>query len=143
MIQITEETILQMSEHAIRTFPNECCGFFFGSANEDGKLIDQSFAVKNSKQGDQRKRFEIAPEDYFQGEAYSEQNNTLFAGIYHSHPGHPAIPSEYDRKQAVPFFSYIILSVNEHEIADIKSWKLNRDGNFEAEKVKILETKKI
>ena len=141
MIQITEDTIRRMNVHAVKTFPNECCGFFFGSATENGKLIDHSFEVNNSKEGDQRRRFEIAPEDYMQGEAYSEQNNILFAGIYHSHPGHPAVPSEHDRKQAVPFFSYIILSVTDTEVIDITSWMLNDQGNFKEEEINILKTK--
>lgn len=143
MIQITQQVIQQMKEHAIKTFPNECCGFLFGSLSEKSKIIDDAIEVKNSKQGDQRRRFEISPEDYMQGELYSEQHQTVFAGIYHSHPNHPAIPSEHDRNQAVPFFSYVILSVNENQVVDIKSWKLDRTGNFKQEKIQVLEIKKV
>jgi proteasome lid subunit RPN8/RPN11 len=28
-------------------------------------------------------------------------------GYYHSHPDHPAIPSEFDREHALPFYAYI------------------------------------
>jgi proteasome lid subunit RPN8/RPN11 len=132
-----------MSEHARKTFPNECCGLFFGSSSDDDKHVESSFEVTNSKKGNQRRRFEISPDDYMQGEAYADQKNTLFAGVYHSHPKHPAVPSEHDRKQAVPFFSYIILSVDENKVQDIKSWKLNEEGTFIEEEVKIVELKKL
>lgn len=141
MIQLSQDVIQNMKEHAIRAYPNECCGFFFGSVTDEGKLIDRSVEVKNNKKGDQRRRFEIAAEDYMQGEAYSEQFNTVFAGIYHSHPDHPALPSEHDRKQAVPFFSYIIISVTDTNVDAVTSWKIAGDGNFEEEKINILETK--
>lgn len=141
MIQLSQDVIQKMKEHAIRDYPNECCGFFFGSVTDEGKWIDRSIQVKNNKKGDQRRRFEIAAEDYMQGEAYSEQFNTVFAGIYHSHPNHPAIPSEHDRKQAMPFFSYIIISVTDMQVNEVRSWKLTIDGNFEEERIKILETK--
>src|SRR2546427_12656031 len=32
-------------------------------------------------------------------------------GIYHSHPDHPAAPSEFDRSQATSWYSYVIVSV--------------------------------
>ena len=32
-------------------------------------------------------------------------------GFYHSHPDHPARPSQYDLDHAWPFFSYVIVSV--------------------------------
>ena len=59
-------------------------------------------------------------------------------GIYHSHPLHPAIPSEHDRSQAMPWFSYIILSVEENAIVDLTSWQLNNSREFEKETIKQL-----
>jgi proteasome lid subunit RPN8/RPN11 len=61
-------------------------------------------------------------------------------GIYHSHPDHPAVPSEYDLKQAVPFFSYIILSVEKDEVKHITSWQLGKNQRFEEEDI-VVENK--
>src|SRR5256886_13201692 len=36
----------------------------------------------------------------------------LVFGFYHSHPDHPARPSQYDLDHAWPTFAYIILAVN-------------------------------
>src|SRR5690349_20753444 len=96
---------------ATATYPDECCGFFFGSETGELRLVEDACAVVNSKEGDKRRRFVISPKDYMDAEKYPLENNLAFLGIYHSHPEHPAIPSEHDRKAAQPYFSYIILSV--------------------------------
>lgn len=141
MIQISEEVVKNMYYHAIETYPNECCGFFFGSVSGNDKMINASYKVENRKEGDQRRRFEVSPEDYMKGEVYADENNTLFSGVYHSHPNHPAVPSAHDLKQAVPFFSYIIISVENNKIKDIRSWKLDEKGKFSEEEIKIINKK--
>jgi proteasome lid subunit RPN8/RPN11 len=52
-------------------------------------------------------------------------------GIYHSHPNHPAIPSEHDRVAAQPYFSYVIISAMQGNIDHIRSWRLNEASQFE------------
>lgn len=123
-----------MREHAKRAFPNECCGFFYG---KDGEVRDVQIAeeVTNIKQGDQRRRFQIDPQDYMKAEHYALKNGLDLLGIYHSHPLHPAIPSEHDRVVAMPWFSYIIVSVTEDRIDAIRSWQLNNERQFKEEKI--------
>jgi proteasome lid subunit RPN8/RPN11 len=48
-------------------------------------------------------------------------------GFYHSHPDHPARPSQYDLDHAWPFFSYVIVSVQKGESRDMTSWRLRED----------------
>lgn len=126
-----------ISLHAVETHPNECCGFLYGYDREDGiREIKEAIPVINSKDGNQRDRFEIRPEDYMQAEQYSLENNISFIGIYHSHPDSPAIASEYDHSYAFPFFSYIILSVSKNKMLDLKSWILDDDLHFEEEEIR-------
>ena len=131
-----EETIYH---HAKETYPEECCGFLFGEDNDE-RRIEVALPAPNSKEGNKRRRFEIDPLDYLKAEQYALKNNTTLLGIYHSHPDHPARPSEHDRKQAVPFFSYIITSLQKGEIADITSWQLNEDHHFDQELLYKLKT---
>jgi len=131
-----EQYILQQLE---ADFPNEGCGFFFGTEEENGQLrhVLLAEAVVNGKEGDQKRRFEISPLDYMKAEKKALELGLNLLGVYHSHPNHPAIPSIHDLKQAVPYFSYIILSVQEGRAAELTSWRLNEDrGEFEAEEVK-------
>ena len=130
----SDEITDYIQNHVEETYPDECCGFFFGEDGEE-RIVTYVQRVANAKEGDQRRRFRIDPKDYRKAEAYADENGLDFLGIYHSHPDHPAEPSEHDRKVAMPFFSYIILSVQNGRTADIRSWRLNDERQFEEEPV--------
>lgn len=133
IVQLSENSGKIMRAHAIGTFPNECCGFFFGEIKDGNRNVSEIFPVSNSKDGDQRRRFSISPMDYLQAEKYALEQGLVLLGVYHSHPLHPAIPSAHDLRQAVPFFSYIILSVYDEEVTSIRSWQLDEQSQFQEE----------
>ncbi|HVU56393.1 MAG TPA: M67 family metallopeptidase [Puia sp.] len=136
MIIIEPRVRQLMIEDAINTFPDECCGFLFGREEHDGtRVLVDILAVDNSKEGDKRRRFAISPQDYMTAEQHALDHDWTLLGIYHSHPNHPAIPSEHDRVAAQPFFSYVIVSVLEKEVITLRSWVLNDDQQFEEEKI--------
>lgn len=133
-LQLTEPANRIIQEHATAIYPDECCGFLYG---QDGgvRLVQEAIPVTNNKDGDKRRRFEISPTDYLQAERYALDNNTSLLGVYHSHPDHPARPSVHDLKQAVPFFSYLIVSVLQGKVSNITSWQLSDNGQFEEESI--------
>ena len=134
---IIEPKIQQLlTEDALGTFPDECCGFLFGREETDGtRIILDILTVDNSKEGDKRRRFEISPLDYMTAEQHALDHDWTLLGIYHSHPKHPAIPSEHDRIAAQPFFSYVIISVMSNDDVTFRSWLLNDEQQFEEEKI--------
>ncbi|HLR25282.1 MAG TPA: M67 family metallopeptidase [Fodinibius sp.] len=121
-----------MRHHAEKDYPNECCGFFYGT-DDNGRKVQVAQPVSNVKEGDQRRRFQIDPLDYQKAEQFAFKHELDLLGIYHSHPDHPAEPSEHDRSVALPYFSYIILGVENGQTADIRSWRLNEEHQFEEE----------
>jgi len=135
MIIIEPQARQLMTADAVKTFPDECCGFLFGIEKEDDRIVTDILIVNNAKEGDKRRRFEISPRDYMKAEQYADENNLHLLGIYHSHPNHPAIPSEHDRLAAQPWFSYVIISVLEKKVGLIRSWRLNESNQFEEEKL--------
>lgn len=140
MISIQAPARELMVKDAVQAFPDECCGFLFGEEDAAGNRNIQAIqVVNNAKEGDKRRRFVIAPLDYIRAEQYADDNKLTLLGVYHSHPNHPAIPSEHDRVAAQPFFSYIIVSVLEGKIGPIRSWRLNEDMQFEEEAVRTAE----
>jgi proteasome lid subunit RPN8/RPN11 len=134
---IIEPPIRQLLiEDAVNTFPDECCGFLFGREETDGtRVVIDILVVDNSKEGDKRRRFEISPLDYMTAEQHALDHDWTLLGVYHSHPNHPAIPSEHDRVAAQPYFSYLIISVLNNEIITLRSWLLNEEQQFEEEKI--------
>jgi proteasome lid subunit RPN8/RPN11 len=143
MIIIESLPVGQIKGHAIISFPDECCGFLFGVEDSDGiRTISKIREVFNAKSGDKRRRFEISGRDYMKAEQFAIENEIQLLGIYHSHPDHPAIPSEHDRMAAQPFFSYVIISVMNGSIDHIRSWRLNDAFQFEEEKFSPLHLNK-
>ncbi len=128
-IKIDPQPLKTMYLHAEEVFPFECCGFMYGHDDPE-RRITLVVPVENSKEGDQRRRFEISPFEYMKAENFALKNKLQLLGVYHSHPNHPAIASEHDLAVAMPYFSYVIISVINEKRADIKSWQL-KDGKRE------------
>jgi proteasome lid subunit RPN8/RPN11 len=140
MIYIHTSARKLMAQDALCSFPNECCGFFYGTEDEEGtRTVKEVLVVNNAKEGDQRRRFEISPKDYLKAEQYADERNLRLLGVYHSHPNHPAVPSEHDRVAAQPYFSYIIISVYNKQDINIRSWRLNDHFQFQEETVAVRE----
>lgn len=140
---IEKEADEVMRRDSIAKFPDECCGFFYGEEKEKNRVVKLAVPVDNAQEGDQKRRFEISPFDYMKAESFALRNNLTLLGVYHSHPQHPAIASEHDLKFAMPYFSYVIYSVMDGKIADVKSWVLDDNNEkFIEQKVQtiILET---
>ena len=132
---LSEEAFGIMKAHLEKDFPKEGCGFLFGYENESGRVISIAQPTENVKEGDQRRRFEISPLAYVRAEQFALDNDLSLLGIYHSHPNHPAIASVHDHKSAAPFFSYIILSIQEGSFDHIRSWRLEESDRFAEEDI--------
>ncbi|NET10208.1 MAG: M67 family metallopeptidase [Merismopedia sp. SIO2A8] len=87
-----------------------------------------------------KQRYWIDPKDMLAAQKYGRDKNLQIVGIYHSHPNHPAVPSECDRACAWSAYSYIIVSVPNGQATDIFSWVLDEHHQFQAEVLQIKET---
>ena len=120
--------------HAAEAYPNECCGALFGG---DSAITDMLRLPNLTAEGP-RNRFLVLPADYQAAEAYAAQTGSGLAGFYHSHPDHPARPSQYDLDHAWPSFVYLIVSVQKGEPREMTSWRLREDRSaFEADQLQI------
>lgn len=135
MLILYDKAKEEMIADALSAFPDECCGFLFGEEEGEERIVTAIQVVINSKDGDKRRRFAIAPKDYLKAEQFADENGLLLLGVYHSHPNHPAIPSEHDRVAAQPYFSYVIVSIIDSEWAATRSWRLNDEQQFEEETI--------
>jgi proteasome lid subunit RPN8/RPN11 len=93
--------------HGQETYPHECCGALVG---RDGFVTD-IVALPNTTDEGPRRRFMVRPSDYQLAERRATELGGDLLGFYHSHPDHPARPSQYDLDHAWPTFAYIIVAV--------------------------------
>ena len=131
-LKLENNVLNNLEKHAEADYPNECCGFLFGK-DGDQRVVTASRQTENKSDGHQRRRFQIDPKAYRDAEQFADENDLDFLGIYHSHPDHPAEPSEHDRAVAMPLFSYIIISVQKGKTDVIRSWRLNEERQFDEE----------
>ena len=122
--------------HGAETYPNECCGALYG---RDG-VVTATLALSNTTDEGPRRRFLVRPQDYVAAERRASALGAELLGFYHSHPDHPARPSQYDLDHAWPFFSYIIVSVRAGKPEAMTSWRLREDRSaFDPERLTYAE----
>ena len=122
--------------HGAAAYPHECCGALIG---RDG-VVNEAFALPNTTEEGPRRRFLVRPSDYRDAERRAAETGAELLGFYHSHPDHPAQPSQYDLDHAWPFFSYVIVSVHEGVPGDMTSWRLRDDRSaFDPEELTYAE----
>lgn len=109
--------------HGEETFPHECCGALIG---RDGR-VTAVVALPNTTEEGPRRRFMVRPSDYRAAEQEAARRGGDLLGFYHSHPDHPARPSQYDLDHAWPTFAYIIVSVMAGAARDMTVWFLKED----------------
>lgn len=136
-IQLTDRVLDAIRRHAVEAYPHECCGALIG-VTVDGEHVEvvDAKALDNVTDEGPRRRFRVSPADYRLSEARARELGAELVGFYHSHPDHPARPSQYDLDHAWPNFSYVIVAVAAGQPADLRSWRLRPDRSaFEEETV--------
>lgn len=135
MIQLSDEQRKEIAAHGERDYPYECCGLLLGSFADGGlKTISEVYPISNAREEQaKRNRFLIRPEELRRGERYAEAKGLEAVGFYHSHPDHPAVPSQYDLEHAWPVYSYVVVAVSGGVAGDLRSWEMEPDRSRFAE----------
>ena len=153
-IQLNAQQLQSIRSHAEREYPNECCGMLLGRAGNAVKEVTEVVPLKNLRldstraqellpledpgRESEKNRFLIDPLEQMRVERDARSRKLEVVGYYHSHPDHPARPSIYDRDHAWPWYSYVILSVEQGKAAEMTSWVLSEDrARFDPELMKL------
>jgi proteasome lid subunit RPN8/RPN11 len=143
MINLATQHRNEIVAHGERDYPYECCGLLLGSFADDGlKAIAEIYPISNAREEQaKRNRFLIRPEELMRGERNAETKGLNIVGFYHSHPDHPAVPSQYDLEHAWPLYSYIVISVSAGAAQDLRSWEMEPDrSRFAEEEISLRKT---
>ncbi len=142
----------RIRRHGAETFPHECCGALLGrdsvaaekasargeTPSKETREVLELFPLVNRRDDSPRNRFAVTADDVRDAEKAASQHGLEVIGWYHSHPDHPARPSDFDREHAWPWYSYVIVSVMAGKPADMTSWRLNDDRlNYSPEGIEI------
>lgn len=144
MLRLQNQFIEKIKIHARHAYPEECCGILLGTSEGPGKVVQEVLQLDNSSEQMRTRRFVITPDDYLSAENQARKKGLDVLGFYHSHPDHPARPSQFDLEHAYPFWSYVIIGVNQGKPAAVASWLLQEDrSRFDEEQVEIVDANSI
>jgi proteasome lid subunit RPN8/RPN11 len=149
ILLINKDAEAKIRAHGAETYPHECCGAMLGKDDVTGVVVGVEsvrevsalFPLINRRDDSPRNRFSVTSEDVMDAEKAAREQGLDVVGWYHSHPDHPARPSDFDREHAWPWYSYVIVSVAQGKPEDMTSWRLNDDrASYEPESVRIHPT---
>ena len=137
---ISAELAEQIRAHGVATYPHECCGALLGrdAGGAGAREVLALFPLVNRRDDSPRNRFSVSAEDVIVADKKAREQGIEIIGWFHSHPDHPAQPSKYDRDHAWPWYSYVIVSVQQGVAQEMASWRLSDDrGDFAPEAIAI------
>ena len=134
MLMLQSEADMDIRRHGRESYPEECCGALIG---RDGSVVE-AMRLQNLMGEEARRHFLVGPVEYQVAEKRAIEMGGKLMGFYHSHPDHPARPSQNDLEQAWPTFLYVILAVQNGKPGTMTSWRLREDRSaFEEQTVTV------
>jgi proteasome lid subunit RPN8/RPN11 len=127
MIEIPTEIMALIARHIEAAYPEEGVGFLLG-ADGDPRHVQAVYRLENAREEDARhNRYLITPQDMLLAEREAERTGKDVIGVFHSHPDHPDRPSSFDQEWALPWFSYLITTVENGLATTSHCWRLKDD----------------
>jgi len=122
----------QLRRHCEAEYPHEACGALIGTGDGENQpwLVEEIRPAPNAHTDDHKRRYLIPPDFQMQVEKYARETDRDVVGFYHSHPDHPADPSEYDRTHAWPGYLYLICAVRKGVSAELQKLAIAPTGFF-------------
>ena len=126
-LKIGAGDVSSIHDHAREGYPEEVAGALVGMNIDGMKIVVDVWRAENTHEEERSRRFLIEPLKIREFEERADERDMDVLGFYHTHPDHPAMPSEYDRDHAWPGYSYTIASVGKEGVEDMRSWTLKDD----------------
>jgi proteasome lid subunit RPN8/RPN11 len=124
-VRIGREELDEMLAEARARYPFEACGVLVGVVRSPAR-VKRVVPVVNREQEHPRVRYQIAPEDQIRISRDARDRGEEIVGYFHSHPDHPARPSETDRRIAAEGISdgvfHVVVGVEKGERAVPTAW---------------------
>ncbi|HKH83876.1 MAG TPA: M67 family metallopeptidase [Gemmatimonadales bacterium] len=124
-VRLSPALVEEIRVHAERAYPTECCGVLAGQVSEVKEVLH--LVPATNRRTDDPHRYLISPDDLRSIELSLRSSGEDILGCYHSHPDHAAAPSKFDTDQAWPWYSYIIVRVDQGRAVELTSWVLDDD----------------
>jgi proteasome lid subunit RPN8/RPN11 len=131
--KLLERALSELCHLCAMAYPFEACGALLGTGDGERSpwQVRRVIAIPNRHDEDKRSYYRIAPDSQLAAEWEAVRAGEQVLGYFHSHPDHPALPSDCDWAQAWPSYLYVICSVAKARTVDIAAFaKVSQGGAF-------------
>ncbi len=141
-LRMPVDLLNEIHAHGEASYPEEGAGLLLGSREGDARSVEAVLALENTFEESQRgRRYLIDPQAMIEAEQAADAQGRTILAVFHSHPDHPARPSDYDLRMALPWFVYLITRVERGEARESRAWRLTEDREgFEEVRLQIDRT---
>ncbi len=134
MIVFSPEHLKHIVDVAEAAYPEECCGLLAGIRNNDAAItattVTRVIDSANVAQDRRRDSFEVDPKVRFDLMRELEGSDEEIIGHYHSHPDHPALPSQTDLSMVYePELVWLIISVRDGQAVQSAAFMPHADAS--------------
>ncbi len=123
-MRVPRAVVDAMLDHGRKGYPFEVCGVFLAAPGT--RDVVRAVPMLNREQEKPRVRYTIAPEDLVRVQREARAEGLDVIGYYHTHPDHPARPSETDRRIAAEGLSdgvvHVVIGVEQGIHATPTAW---------------------
>lgn len=130
MLVISEAAAAKIVEEGQRAYPHEGCGMLLGRREGADYVVTEAPTAANENTDRPKVWYDLSPEDQLRVSKEAEKRGLEVLGYYHSHPDHPAAPSEGDRSRAFGSFVYVIASIEKGKYKVMTAWTLDDETAF-------------
>jgi proteasome lid subunit RPN8/RPN11 len=119
---------VRISDLASRAYPDEGCGVLIGRRVDARVEIHEATSARNLNEERSRDRYLMDPGDIVRADRAARERGLDIVGFWHSHPDHPASPSQYDTDHAWLDYVYVICTTTREGTGDMNAFTLREES---------------
>ncbi|HUY96456.1 MAG TPA: M67 family metallopeptidase [Verrucomicrobiae bacterium] len=124
-LEIAPAEAVRLWTAAAAAYPEEGCGILVGSVADGTTHVTLVVEGHNLVQERRLDRYELDPADILRADRLARGRGEEVVGFYHTHPDHPARPSQFDTDRAWPGYHYVVIAVDAGRVARATAWTLD------------------
>ena len=129
MVIVRAEARERLRALAALAYPDEGCGVLIGSIDAAGETrVTEATPGRNLRRDRTRDRYELDPGSILAAERSARERGMDVVGFWHSHPDHPAEPSQFDTERAWAEYVYVIVRSGMEGAGEARAWRLEAEG---------------
>ncbi len=109
-------------------YPDEGCGVLIGRVSGGRVEVVEATSGTNTNTDRSRDRYLLDPADIVRADRSARARGLDIVGFWHSHPDHPARPSQFDTDHAWVDYVYIIVTTTAEGAGDLNGFTLSAEG---------------